>query len=215
MTDYENNDEDNNSTISITEFIPEYKFLKTSTEIEIESIKKILSSLPPKNFKRLSRKNLTEQEKKMRALESNRIYVSRKKNLARLRELTEENDNYETILQDENLKQINELLNKKKELNNSINTELHEEKKTLENDLLYINEDNEKLNENIEKLKTIINDYKKTLLQQLDINKTLKHENDLLIKKTTQDNKPLFNNYNYTIPSAIFKTQPNNYLATN
>lgn len=205
MTDYENNDEDNNSTISITEFIPEYKFLKTSTELEIESIKKILSSLPPKNFKRLSRKNLTEQEKKIRALESNRIYVSRKKNLARLRELTEENDNYETILQDENLKQINELLNKKKELNNSINTELHEEKKTLENDLLYINEDNEKLNENIEKLKTIIDHYKKAL-QQLDItNKTLKHENDLLTKKTTQDNNPIFNNYNHIIPSAIFK----------
>lgn len=200
MTDYENNDEDNNSTISITEFIPEYKFLKTSTELEIESIKKILSSLPPKNFKRLSRKNLTEQEKKMRALESNRIYVSRKNNLARLRELTEENDNYETILRDDNLKQINELLNKKKELNNSINTELHEEKKTLENDLLYINEDNEKL-------KTIIDHYKKAL-QQLDItNKTLKHENDLLTKKTTQDNKQIFNNYNHIIPSAIFKPQ--------
>lgn len=200
MTEYENNDEDNNSTISITEFIPEYKFLKTSTELEIESIKKILSSLPPKNFKRLSRKNLTEQEKKMRALESNRIYVSRKNNLARLRELTEENDNYETILRDDNLKQINELLNKKKELNNSINTELHEEKKTLENDLLYINEDNEKL-------KTIIDHYKKAL-QQLDItNKTLKHENDLLTKKTTQDNKQIFNNYNHIIPSAIFKPQ--------
>ena len=200
MTDYENNDEDNNSTISITEFIPEYKFLHSITELEIESIKKILSSLPPKNFKRLSRNNLTEQEKKMRALESNRIYTTRKKNLARLRELTEENDNYETILRDENLKQINELLNKKKELNNSINTELYEEIKTLENDLLYIDEDNEKLNEDNEKLKTII-------LQQLETNKTLK--NDLLTKKTTQDNEPVFNNYNNRIPniipSAVFK----------
>jgi hypothetical protein len=210
MTDYENEDENKDqdenedtqstiSTISITEYRPEYKFLKTSTELEIENIKKILSSIPPKNFKRTSRKNLTEQEKKLRALESNRVYLSRKTNLARLRELTEENDTYETILRDDDLKQINELITKKKELANYVN-------KTLENDLLDVSEDNEKL-------KTIIDHYKKSLQQLSNMNKTLKQENDLLrlnentAKHLEQDNKPIYNNYNNTIPSAIFKPQ--------
>jgi DNA repair ATPase RecN len=229
MTDYENEDENKDqdenedtksiiSTISITEYRPEYKFLKTSTELEIENIKKILSSIPPKNYKRTSRKNLTEQEKKLRALESNRVYLSRKTNLARLRELTEENDTYETILRDDDLKQINELITKKKELANYVNNELQEENKTLENDLLDVSEDNEKL-------KTIIDHYKKSLQQLSNMNKTLKQENDLLrlnentAKHLEQDNKPIYNNYNNynnnTIPSAIFKPQPrNNYLET-
>jgi DNA repair ATPase RecN len=221
MTDYENEDENKDqdenedtksiiSTISITEYRPEYKFLKTSTELEIENIKKILSSIPPKNYKRTSRKNLTEQEKKLRALESNRVYLSRKTNLARLRELTEENDTYETILRDDDLKQINELITKKKELANYVNNELQEENKTLENDLLDVSEDNEKL-------KTIIDHYKKSLQQLSNMNKTLKQENDLLrlnentAKHLEQDNKPIYNNYNNynnnTIPSAIFKPQ--------
>jgi serine/threonine protein kinase len=130
--------------------------------------------------------------------------------LARLRELTEENDTYETILRDDELKQINELITKKKELANYVNNELQEENKTLENDLLDVSEDNEKL-------KTIIDHYKKSLQQLSNMNKTLKQENDLLrlnentAKHLEQDNKPIYNNYNNynnnTIPSAIFKPQ--------
>jgi len=212
MTDYENEDknkdQDENedtqstiSTISITEYRPEYKFLKTSTELEIENIKKILSSIPPKNFKRTSRKNLTEQEKKLRALESNRVYLSRKTNLARLRELTEENDTYETILRDDDLKQINELITKKKELANYVN-------KTLENDLLDVSENNEKL-------KIIIDHYKKSLQQLSNMNKTLKQENELL-RLNENTAKPIYNNYNNynnnTIPSAIFKPQSQAFI---
>jgi hypothetical protein len=194
------------SNISITDYRKEFKYLKTKTELEIDNVKKILASLPPKNYKRTSRKNITEEEKQKRAIESNRVYISRKNNLTRLQALIEEQDNYETILKDDDLKSITELLDKKKELINGINAELEEEKATLENDLLDMDDDNKTL-------QAKINEYKNALKQVLAENETLK--NKQYINPPIQQPQFTQQQYNnaingYTIPSAMFKTPTQN-----
>jgi hypothetical protein len=197
------------SNISITDYIKEYKFLKTTTELEIDNVKKILASLPPKNYKRTSRKNITEEEKQKRVIESNRVYLSRKNNLARLQALIDEQDNYETILKNDDLKSINELLDKKKELINGINTDLEEEKATLENDLLDMDDDNKTLHAKI-------NEYKNALKQVLTENEALKQKQYIQPQAPIQQPQFTQQQYNnaingYTIPSAMFKTPTQNY----
>jgi hypothetical protein len=199
------------SNISITDYRKEFKFLKTKTELEIDNVKKILASLPPKNYKRTSRKNITEEEKQKRAIESNRVYLSRKKNLAKLQTLIEEQDEYDTILKDDDLKSITELLDKKKELINGINTDLEEEKATLENDLLDMDDDNKTL-------QAKINEYKNALKQVLTENETLKQKQYIQppIQQPQFTQQQINNAINgYTIPSAIFKTPTQNqYINT-
>ena len=197
--------EDNESTttdMSVSNYKNEIKFLKTKTELEIDNIKKILTSLPPKNI-RASRKNLTEQEKKKRGIESNRIYLSRKTNLNKLQTLMEELDTYESIINDDDLKKIQELIDAKKELINGINTELEEEKEELKDDLLYISDDNEKLLSQIEQ-------YKKALRQLDTENKALKEKQ--YIQPPIQ--QPQYNNAinGYTIPSTMFRPQQPQYI---
>ena len=195
------------SNISITDYRKEFKFLKTKTELEIDNVKKILASLPPKNYKRTSRKNITEEEKQKRAIESNRVYLSRKNNLTRLQALIEEQDNYETILKDDDLKSITELLDKKKELINGINAELEEEKATLENDLLDMDDDNKTL-------QAKINEYKNALKQVLAENEALKQKQYIQPQiQQPQFTQQQYNNAinGYTIPSTIFKTPTQNY----
>lgn len=193
------------SNISITDYRREFKFLKTKTELEIENIKKILASLPPKNHKRTSRKNITEEEKQKRVIESNRVYLSRRNNLARLQTLIEEQDNYETILKEDDLKSITELLDKKKELINGINSDLEEEKTTLENELLDMDDDNKTLQAKID-------EYKNALKQVLAENETLRQK-QYIHPQTPLYQQPTQQQYNncingYSIPSKVFTQRP-------
>lgn len=197
-------DEDTQSTttdMSVSNYKAEIKFLKSKTELEINNIKKILTSLPPKNI-RSSRKDLTTEEIKQRVITSNRIYLSRKNNLNRLQKLTEELDTYEDIINDVDLKRIEELTEARKDLINSVNTqleeeheELKEEQEELKEDLLEISDDNTELQAKINQLLA----ENEELLTE---NEKLK--NKVYIQSPAQNYIP---HYNYEIPSTMFKPQ--------
>ena len=199
MTDETDETDETESVISITDYRKEFKFLKTKTELEIDNIKKILASLPPKNYKRTSRKNISEEEKQKRVSQSNRVYLLRRNSLVRLQALIEEQDNYETILKEDDLKSITELLDKKTELINGINTDLEEEKTTLENELLTMDDDNKTLQAKID-------EYKNALKQVLAENETLKQKQTPI--QQPQITQQQYTNYNngYSIPSKVFNT---------
>lgn len=199
-------DEDNESAttdMSVSNYKAEIKFLKTKTELEIENIKKILSSLPPKNI-RASRKNLTEQEKKKKATESNRIYLSRKSNLIRLQTLMEEHDTYEDIIKDDDLKRIQEIIDAKKDLINTINTELEDEKEELKEDFLLISDDNTQLQAKIKQLIAENEELKKKVYIQ-------PQAPTQYIQSPAQN---YMSQYNYEIPSTLFKPQQQRYINT-
>jgi DNA repair exonuclease SbcCD ATPase subunit len=185
---YETDETDSNisdiSDMSVSNYKAEIKFLKTKTELDINHIKQILTALPPKNI-RSSRKNITDDEKKKRQIKSNRIYLSRKTNLNKLQKLTEELDTYETIINDDDLNIMRELIDAKKELINTINTELKEEKEQAENDLLDLNENNEKL-------QTELITYQQALEELIKENEELK-----------QKKQAFYPSVNYEIPSSF------------
>ena len=197
-------DEDTQSTttdMSVSNYKAEIKFLKSKTELEINNIKKILASLPPKNI-RSSRKELTTEEKKQRAITSNKIYLSRKTNLDRLQKLTEELDTYEDIINDDDLKRIQELTEARKDLINSVNTQLEEEREELKEDLLEISDDNTQLQAKIKQL----------LAENEELKKKVYIQPQAPTQYIQSPAQNYMSQYNYEIPSTLFKPQQPRYI---
>lgn len=197
----ETDETDTESNYGLCNYRKEMIFLKTKCELEINDIKKLLDTLPAKNI-RTSRKNLTDEEIKQRNHKSSRHSKLRNSKLKRLEELTDELDSYEISLRDDELKSITELIDKRKELGTIVNADLEEEKERLQDDLLYIDDDNKTL-------QAKILEYKNALKQVITENDKLKQEQQEQKKYIQpQFTQQQYNNCinGYTIPSAVFPT---------
>lgn len=207
----ETDETDTESNYGLCNYRKEMIFLKTKCELEINDIKKLLDTLPAKNI-RTSRKDLTDEEIKKRNHKSSRHSKLRNSKLKRLEELADELDSYEMSLRDDELKSITELIDKRKEMGEIVNADLENEKDNLQNDLIYIDDDNKAL-------QAKILEYKNALKQVIAENDKLKQEQQeqkKYIQPHPQFTQQQYNNCinGYTIPSTIFPTpkQQNQYI---